>query len=127
MPGPSRNERIPRSPTTIRGFHAHVYFRNPRERDIALALREEMARAHPDARLGRVHDRAIVVHTAPMYQVSFPPEAFGRIVPWLMLHREGLSILVHALTGDVVAEHRDWPLWLGEPLPLAIDRLESTV
>ncbi|MEZ4289027.1 MAG: DOPA 4,5-dioxygenase family protein [Myxococcota bacterium] len=62
----------------------------------------------------RVHERPIVVHPAPMYQVSFPPEAFGSVVPWLMLNQNGLSILVHAVTEDVMAEHRDWPLWLGE-------------
>ncbi len=124
-----RPESDPRDPGVhppIHGFHAHVYFRNPQERDFALALREDIARTHPEARLGRIHDRAIVVHTAPMYQVYFPPEAFGEIVPWLMLRRGKLSILVHALTGDVLAEHRDWPLWLGEPLPLLIDRLQPS-
>lgn len=109
----------------IEGFHAHVYFGNDDERRRALALREAIATAHPAAVLGRVHDRPVFVHPAPMYQVAFEPEAFGDLVPWLMLRRKGLSILVHAVTGDVVAEHRDWPLWLGEPLALALERLES--
>ncbi|MCA9503419.1 MAG: DOPA 4,5-dioxygenase family protein [Myxococcales bacterium] len=115
----------PTERTMIRGFHAHVYFRNPEERTRALALRRAIAIEHPSVLLGRVHDRPIVVHPAPMYQVSFPPEAFGSVVPWLMLNQNGLSILVHAVTEDVMAEHRDWPLWLGERLDLSLERLAS--
>lgn len=47
------------------------------------------------------------------------------IVPWLMVNRKGLTILVHPETGDDVPDHRDFPLWLGAVLPLNIEYLES--
>jgi DOPA 4,5-dioxygenase len=53
-----------------------------------------------------------------MYQAVFAPEEFGRIVPWLMLHRDGLTILVHPSTGDSRADHLERSLWLGEVLAL---------
>ena len=58
-----------------------------------------------------------------MYQVTFLPQQFGAVVPWLMLNREGLAILVHPTTGDDVADHTEHALWLGEKLPLNIEVL----
>ena len=58
-----------------------------------------------------------------MYQVTFLPPQFGTVVPWLMLHREGLDILVHPETGDDVADHTLHSLWLGEKLELNVEVL----
>jgi aromatic ring-cleaving dioxygenase len=44
-----------------------------------------------------------------------------------MLNHDGLSILVHPLTGDPVADHTKTPLWLGEPQPLDIGFLRRHV
>jgi aromatic ring-cleaving dioxygenase len=70
--------------------------------------------------LGRWHDKPIGPHPKSMYQVKFVPEQFGKLVPWLMLHREGLDVLVHPETGDAVRDHTDQALWLGEKLALNI-------
>ena len=40
-----------------------------------------------------------------------------------MLNREGLDVLVHPLTDDSVADHTQFALWLGTPLPLRIEVL----
>jgi len=53
-----------------------------------------------------------------MYQAVSAPAEFGRVVPWLMLHREGLSVLVHPSTGDGHGDHLVRSLWLGEKLKL---------
>jgi DOPA 4,5-dioxygenase len=58
-----------------------------------------------------------------MYQVAFLPEQFGKVVPWLMLHRQGLDILVHPETGDDVADHTLHSLWLREKLELNVEVL----
>ena len=58
-----------------------------------------------------------------MYQVAFPVEEFPRLVPWLMLNRGTLSVLVHPLTGDDYEDHAYYPLWLGAPLPLKLEML----
>jgi DOPA 4,5-dioxygenase len=53
-----------------------------------------------------------------MYQAVFSQEEFGKVVPWLMLHREGLSVLVHPSTGDSRGDHLERSLWLGARLKL---------
>ena len=58
-----------------------------------------------------------------MYQVAFAVEEFPQIVPWLMLNREGLNVLVHPQTDDSVADHTRFALWLGSALPLRVNVL----
>jgi DOPA 4,5-dioxygenase len=105
----------------IKDFHAHVYY-DPDTRDRAAQIRDALA-AQFDVRLGRWHDQPVGPHPISMYQVVFLPQLFGEIVPWLMLHHQGLSILVHPTTGDDVVDHTDHALWLGEKLDLNIDSL----
>jgi aromatic ring-cleaving dioxygenase len=108
-----------RDAADITGFHAHVYF-DAATREKASTLREGLAvRFAVD--LGRWHEEPVGPHTQAMYQVAFTPEQFANIVPWMMLNREGLRVLVHPMTGDDVADHTVNPLWLGEPLPLDLD------
>ena len=108
---------------TIHGYHAHIYFRDDGERAKAAALREFLS-ANPDIRIGRWRDEPVGPHPIPMYQAAFPAEQFPTIVPWLMLNRDGLTVLVHPEADDDVADHRDNPLWLGEKLDLNIAFLE---
>ncbi|MCU0542621.1 MAG: 4,5-dioxygenase [Oscillatoriaceae cyanobacterium Prado104] len=107
----------------IAGFHAHVYF-DTDTRDAAARVREGLG-AQFEVQLGRWHDRPIGPHPKSMYQVAFLPNQFDRVVPWLMLHREGLDILVHPETGDAVADHTNRALWLGEKLKLNIEVLRA--
>lgn len=108
--------------TEIADFHAHVYY-DSESRAVATRVREGLSAF--DVRLGRWHDNLIGPHPKSMYQVAFLPEQFGAIVPWLMLHREGLDILVHPTTGDDVADHTNHALWLGEKLELNIEFLRA--
>jgi len=105
------------------GYHAHVYFDGSDQHAEALAVREAIASLVPCARLGHVHERPIAFHPTSMFQVAFSPEQFGVLVPWLMLNRGQLTVLVHPLTGDPWQEHTAQALWLGEPLPLDLKRL----
>ena len=58
-----------------------------------------------------------------MYQVAFAPEEFRRLVPWLMLNRGGLDVLVHPQTDDAYADHTEHACWLGATLPLRLEVL----
>jgi aromatic ring-cleaving dioxygenase len=110
-----------RESTDIKGYHAHVYF-DAATRAAAETIREALAQRFT-IELGRVHDHPVGPHSQAMYQVTFAPEEFPKIVPWLMLNRRGLSILVHPRTGDDVADHDTNPLWLGEQLPVDLEVL----
>ncbi|ARV58920.1 4,5-dioxygenase [Nostocales cyanobacterium HT-58-2] len=107
----------------ITGFHAHVYF-DTTSREAAARVREGLA-ARFDVQLGRWHDKPIGPHPKAMYQVAFLPEHFGTVVPWLMLNRDSLDILVHPTTGHDLADHTDHALWLGEKLELNLEFLQQ--
>ena len=102
----------------INGYHAHIYYDPRRTREAAARVRAGIAEGGFKAQLGSWHDEPVGPHLNAMYQVVFPPEEFGKIVPWLMLHREGLSVLVHPSTGDGYGDHIERSLWLGEKLKL---------
>jgi DOPA 4,5-dioxygenase len=101
----------------IASYHAHIYSDPERERETALAVREAIAERF-SVRLGTVWDKPVGPHCRAMYQVAFAPELFGAFVPWLMLNRRGLSVLVHPNTANQRRDHLDDALWLGQPLSL---------
>jgi aromatic ring-cleaving dioxygenase len=105
----------------IEGYHAHIYY-DTATRGAAERLREAMGRDFT-VRLGRWHDEPVGPHPVSMYQVAFAVDEFPRLVPWLMLNRGGLSVLVHPLTGDDYADHAQFAAWLGTPLPLKLEVL----
>ena len=107
----------------ITGWHAHVYYDPAGTKAAAETVRAAIAAGFPDAVLGRWHDVPVGPHTAAMYQVAFPPALFPTLVPWLALHREDLSVLVHPETGRQRADHVHHALWLGPPLPLKAELL----
>jgi DOPA 4,5-dioxygenase len=106
----------------ISGFHAHVYFRNPDERHRAKTLREQIGQKFL-VRLGRWHEEPVGPHTAPMYQVAFARAIFADFIPWLMLNRNGLPILLHPDTGRPRDDHTINPFWFGEILPIKAETL----
>jgi DOPA 4,5-dioxygenase len=110
----------------IASFHAHVYFDPEAQRSDALAIREAAGERFP-VRLGTVRDRPVGPHSKAMYQIAFAPELFATLVPWLMLNRMGLSILVHPNTRRPRDDHLTHALWLGEKLPLKEEDLPVTV
>jgi DOPA 4,5-dioxygenase len=108
----------------IDGYHAHIYYDPAATKDVAARVRAQIEQKF-DMVMGRWHDEQVGPHTVSMYQVAFKNAEFARIVPWLMLHREGLSILVHPNTGDGYEDHKTHALWLGPPLPLNLRFLKE--
>jgi aromatic ring-cleaving dioxygenase len=108
-------------PSPVKGYHAHIYYA-PETRATAERLRAGIGDRF-EARLGSWHDEPVGPHLVAMYQVAFAAEEFPALVPWLMLNREGLDVLVHPLTDDSVADHTRFALWLGTPLPLRLEVL----
>ncbi|HZP46136.1 MAG TPA: DOPA 4,5-dioxygenase family protein [Candidatus Binataceae bacterium] len=111
--------------STIRFYHAHIYY-DDASRGTAARLRAEIEQRF-EVVMGRWRDEPVGPHPQAMYQVKFDPAEFARIVPWLMINRAGLNILVHPDTGDAIADHAVNALWLGDKLPLRIDILRQFV
>jgi DOPA 4,5-dioxygenase len=101
----------------IASFHAHVYFHDSAQREKAMLVREQIAQRFA-VTLGRVHDRLVGPHAENMYQVAFDVATLGNIVPWLMLNRQGLTVLVHPNTRDERSDHLVHALWMGEVLEI---------
>ncbi len=53
----------------------------------------------------------------------FETSEFQDIVPWLMLNRDGLDVLVHPLTESSYDDHSKNAMWLGTPVSLKLDIL----
>jgi aromatic ring-cleaving dioxygenase len=101
----------------IQSYHIHIYFEGPEQRRVAETLREEIAERF-SVLIGRWHDRLVGPHTRPMYQVALSSLEFARLVPWLMLNRRGLAVLIHPNTGRPKSDHVTHAVWLGEILDI---------
>jgi aromatic ring-cleaving dioxygenase len=114
----------PADPSTITHYHAHIYY-DPATRERAARLREQVATAFPAATLGRWHDAPVGPHPQSMYQIAFPRELLAAFVPWLMLNRDGLTVLLHPETGDDYVDHTDHAAWFGAVLPLRLEMFKK--
>jgi DOPA 4,5-dioxygenase len=110
-------------PAVITDYHAHIYYDPASTRERAARLRQRVAAAFPDAVIGRWHDELVGPHLRAMFQIAFPPTMLATFLPWLMLNRDGLTILLHPETGNAYADHTDHAAWLGGVLPLKLDVL----
>jgi aromatic ring-cleaving dioxygenase len=116
--GPSATNKDARS---IAEYHAHIYYDAAATRGRAERLRERVGAEFPQAKLGRWHDELVGPHTQSMYQIAFPSDMLSSFVPWLMLNRDGLTILLHPETGDDYRDHTAHAAWFGAVLPLRVE------
>lgn len=106
----------------IRDFHAHIYF-DPNQVEQAQAV-GHAAHEKFGVREGNYHLRPVGPHPRGSCQLTVPAGQFGEVAQWLVLNRAGLTIFVHANTGDDLADHTRHVIWFGEsePLDLSIFR-----
>ena len=83
----------PVDPARITDYHIHVYY-DPESRPRAAQLREWVEARFP-VRMGRWHDVPVGPHPTAMYQIHFPVEVFPTLVPFVMMNRMGLTVLLH--------------------------------
>jgi len=110
----------------ILSWHAHVYYDPSETRATAERVRAAVGERF-EVQLGRWHDVPVGPHTAAMYQIAFDVATFAGLVPWLALHREGLSVLVHPNTLAPRADHLVHALWLGAPIALKPEVLPESL
>ena len=100
-------------------FHAHVYF-NDNNKALAKNLCE---RAHLELglKVGRFHEKNVGPHPCWSCQISLTANEMPSSLEWLEQHRQGLTIFVHALSGDDLKDHTEHVYWLGQPRDLILD------
>lgn len=121
-----RTRRHKNPPAPITAYHAHIYYDAKTTRARAARLRRRVAHKFPRAKLGRWHDELVGPHTQSMYQIAFPRGLLASFMPWLMLNRDGLDILLHPETGDDYRDHTAHACWLGATLPLNAEVLRKS-
>ena len=112
-------------PAIIVDYHAHVYF-DAASRPAAAELRQQIEERFT-VRMGRWHEVPVGPHVQAMYQVAFEVALFPTLVPFLMLNRQGLNILIHPQAGRPRDDHLLRALWLGEKLAVKGDMLPEKV
>ncbi len=107
----------------IREYHAHVFFDEvSRERAADLRARVEASfpvQVHP------WREAPIGPHLFPQFQIVFDADQFPTFVPFLMMNRKGLTVLVHPQTGRPRDDHTLNAMWMGEVLPVNVPALRK--
>jgi DOPA 4,5-dioxygenase len=114
----------PVEPTRITEYHIHVYY-DPEHREYTAQLRTCVEERFP-VRMGRWHDVPVGPHPTAMYQILFTPDVFPTLVPFVMMNRMGLTILLHPESGRPRDDHSLNATWMGSVLPLKLDVLSET-
>ena len=107
----------------ITDYHIHVYY-DPESRDRAARLREWVEERFP-VRMGRWHDVPVGPHVAAMYQIQFTPDLFPTLVPFVMMNRMELTILLHPQSGRPRDDHTINATWMGAVLPVKTEALSE--
>jgi aromatic ring-cleaving dioxygenase len=111
-------------PIKIDGYHAHVYY-DPTTRARAAQLRQMIASAL-GVEVRELSDEPRGPHPVSQFRFMFTTAQFENIVPWLMLNRQGLDVLVHPLTDNSYDDHSRYAVWLGSPVPLKLNTTRRT-
>ena len=107
--------------SAIESYHAHVYY-DAGSKDKAAAVRAAIE-SRFDVTMGRWHDRPVGPHPMWSYQIAFAADELNKILAFLALNRDDLTVFVHPNTGDDVADHTRHAIWLGPQQELDISVL----
>lgn len=96
----------------ILSFDAHIYYDEDSFEQAKSLI--EAASEKFTLRIGHMHRLPVGPHPCWSCVLEFKPPLFAEIMPWLMLNRKGLTVLVHPDTGNDLLDHTDYALWMGE-------------
>jgi DOPA 4,5-dioxygenase len=100
-------------------YHAHIYFNQA-----TIEFATELCLKAGDLfnlKVGRIHQKPVGPHPQWSCQITFSSDGFDAFIPWLEDHRQGLSVLVHGLTGDNLKDHTEYAYWLGNKVELNLE------
>lgn len=100
-------------------YHSHIYYK-AETLDQARSLCERLKEKF-DVEIGRFWQKNVGPHPRWSVQVLYEANKFGRVIPYLMKNRGGLTVFSHPVTGDDLLDHTEHALWMGEMLPLNLE------
>ena len=105
-------------------YHAHIYWNNAVEKQVALGLR--LALHDYGCSLGRIRHKPVGPHLFPMYQAAYEERIRTKVESFLEANGSDISILLHENIGDDhVRDHTKGARWLGKELPLDLEFLSN--
>lgn len=108
----------------INNFHFHLYY--PFEKineatEVLNKLREEKV----GIPIGRIWDRPVGPHPIGSCQVTVEADQYYEMIQWFLINRNGFSLFIHPDTGDDLADHTDYVMWMGKEHPLKIEQFKK--
>ena len=116
--------KIKRPVNSHKSYHAHVYFDEKSKMTAKNICREVTEKF--GLKVGRLHEKLVGPHPCWSCQIIFDKNDFEQLIPWLEEHRQNLSILIHAVTGDDLKDHTEFVYWLGHPVELNVSMFKNT-
>lgn len=104
-------------------YHAHIYFDRSTVEQASNIIQK--AGDNFDLKAGRLHQKKVGPHPRWSCQLSFSRDEFEQCISWLDKNRQGLSVLVHPLTGNNLNDHTIYATWLGEEIELRLSMFMS--
>jgi len=104
-----------------------VYY-TPETRGRAAALHDRLTRSMQTDRalalmfVGQLRDHKVGPHPVPQFEIHFLRSAQDAVVS--VLRDSGLTVLVHPLTLDDIADHTTLAQWIGDPIALDLSPLD---
>lgn len=104
-------------------YHAHIYFELGQQ-SVAEKVHQAIQSSRDDiTAIFPLVTRKVGPHDKPMFEVHFNNNQHG-FIEWLAQHRAGLSVLIHPVTGNDLADHTSNATWLGKALHLHTEMFE---
>ena len=111
----------PEAPGAADPYHAHIYY-DHESWDTAHRLHQKLSDILMSGMLadllvvGRMYESGVGPHPQPQFEIQFRASVLPQITK--VLEASGLTVLIHPLTDDDLADHTTLAHWIGEPLPL---------
>jgi len=107
----------------IQNYHVHIYY-DESTYDVASKLCDEVVEKF-SMPVGFKHKQPVGPHPMWSCQVTLTSETFATVIPWLMLNRNGLTVFIHANTGDDLKDHTEHTMWMGRVKKLNLEMFQS--
>lgn len=100
----------------IKYYHFHLYYEFENT-TIASKLREKIKQTFK-IEVGRLWEKPVGPHPVCSCQVSVPAELFEKMTAWLLQNRNDIDFFIHPVTGNDIADHTDFIMWIGKSYKL---------
>ncbi|KAI5295211.1 hypothetical protein KEM52_002024 [Ascosphaera acerosa] len=100
---------------------------NAAQKKFAHELWQRIRHEFPELNIYKFWEEPIGPHPTAMFEACVTtPQQFGAFIPWLVVNRGPLSVLVHPNTTkeDELYDHTVRGFWLGQPVKLDTDCLQ---